>query len=206
MASILLTPRSGLAHVMTARAEAARDEPAGVTLSLRQGCALAMVSARKHRLDALMERVRESFGLMLPQERKRAAAGPIAFVWAGPGQWLATAENEDGATFEQRLRAARGEAAAVSDLSDGRTILRVSGERARDVLAKGVPIDLHPSVFRTNDVAATIVAHIAVHLWQVDETPAYDLVVPRSFAISFWEWLGASSAEFGFRTGNEAVS
>jgi sarcosine oxidase gamma subunit len=35
-------------------------------------------------------------------------------------------------------------------------------------------------------------------LWQTDSTPAYDLAVDRSIAPSFWTWLTASAAEYGY--------
>jgi hypothetical protein len=44
-------------------------------------------------------------------------------------------------------------------------------DRVRDVLAKGVPLDLHPRSFRTGDVASTLVAYIGVQIQQLDERP-----------------------------------
>jgi methylglutamate dehydrogenase subunit D len=193
-----LAPRSGLEHLLATDRHEPRDDRAGVTIALRRGVALAAVSARRNRLDALVGRIRDAFGLEPVHARRCVIAGPIAFVWAGPGQWLAMADGEDGAAFEHRLRAALGDLASVSDQSDGRTIIRVSGAHARDVLAKGVPIDLHPRAFRVGDTAVTIVAHVGMQFWQVDETPSYELIVPRSFAASFWEWLTESAAEFGY--------
>jgi len=35
-------------------------------------------------------------------------------------------------------------------------------------------------------------------IWQVDEMPTYDLAVPTSYAESFWSWLTASAAEYGY--------
>ena len=67
-------------------------------------------------------------------------------------------------------------------------------------MAKGVHIDLHGQVFKAGDVAMTAIAHINIHLWQVDEQPTYDLAVFRSFAVAFWEWLTAAATEFGFST------
>jgi heterotetrameric sarcosine oxidase gamma subunit len=103
----------------------------------------------------------------------------------------------DGAAFEQRLRAALSPLASVSDQSDGRTVIRVRGPGARDTLAKGMPIDLHPRTFRPGDAAVTLVAHIGAHIWQVDEAPTYELIVSRSYAAAFLEWLIHSAAEFG---------
>ncbi len=59
-----------------------------------------------------------------------------------------------------------------------------------------------PSIFirassRPRYAAVTAVAHIGVHLWQTDDGPTYELAVPRGFALSFWHWLEASSAEYG---------
>jgi heterotetrameric sarcosine oxidase gamma subunit len=193
-----LAPRSGLEHLLATDRHGPRDDRAGVTIALRRGVALAAVSARRNRLDALIGRTRDAFGLEPVHARRCVIAGPIAFVWAGPGQWLAMADGEDGAAFEHRLRAALGDLASVSDQSDGRTIIRLSGVHARRVLAKGVPIDLHPRAFRAGDTAITTVAHIGAQIWQVDETPTYELIVPRSFAASFWGWLTESAAEFGY--------
>jgi methylglutamate dehydrogenase subunit D len=197
MSRLPLAPRSGLEQLLVTNRHRARDDHAGVTLALRSGPALATVSVRRNQTDALAGRVREVFGLRLVHVPRCVIAGPIAFVWAGPGQWLAMGDGEDGPTFEQRLRATLGDVASVNDQSDGRTIFRIGGKRARDALAKGVPIDLHPSVFGASDAAMTTVAHIGAHFWQVDETPIYEFIISRSFAAAFCHWLLASAAEFG---------
>jgi sarcosine oxidase subunit gamma len=64
-------------------------------------------------------------------------------------------------------------------------------------LAKGVPVDLHPSRFTPGSVALTTVSHVGVQLWRSETAAAYHLMVPRSYFGSFWNWLAASSAEFG---------
>jgi heterotetrameric sarcosine oxidase gamma subunit len=172
---------------------------AGVTLEVRSGRVLATVSVRKNQLQALERRVHEVFGIRLPDAPKCVSAGSISFLWAGAGQWLAMIDDEDGTAFEQRLRSALGNLAAISDQSDGRVIIRVGGARARDALAKGVPIDLHPSAFRPGDVAIATVAYIGLALWQVDDATTYEFIVPRSFSVSFGEWLTDASAEFGIQ-------
>jgi heterotetrameric sarcosine oxidase gamma subunit len=199
MASPVLTPRSGLEHLLVAN----DDSAAGVTLAVRSGLALVSVNVHRNQLEGLESRVHQIFGLNLPDVPKRVAAGPIGFLWAGAGQWLAMAEREGGAAFERRLRSALGNLASVTDQSDGRTIIRVAGPRAREVLAKGVQIDLHPRVFRPGDAAATTVAYIGVHFWQVDDAPTYEFLVPRSFAMAFWGWLTESAAVFGVQVATE---
>ena len=179
------------------------DGTAGVTLTLRNDLALAMVIARRAQHDRLALRVRDTFGIELPTTTRRSEAGPTAFVWSGPGQWLACAEGIEPRTFETRLQSELAGLASVSDQSDGRVVVRVSGPRARDMLAKGVMVDLHPRAFGPGDAAVTSIAYIGAHLWQVDATPTYELAAYRSFAASFWRWLLDAGAEFGVAVTSE---
>jgi sarcosine oxidase subunit gamma len=87
--------------------------------------------------------------------------------------------------------------ASVFDQSDSRIVLEVGGPRIRDALAKGLPIDLHPTAFRKGDAAITTTNHISVHVWQVDDAPRYRLAVPRSYFGSFWRGFAAAAAEYG---------
>jgi heterotetrameric sarcosine oxidase gamma subunit len=88
--------------------------------------------------------------------------------------------------------------AAITEQSDSKAVIRISGTRAREVLAKGCSLDLHPRVFKPGDAATTPIALIDCQLWQIDDAPSYDLAVPSSFAESFWSWLTASAAEYGY--------
>ena len=95
------------------------------------------------------------------------------------------------------LAARLGGFASICDQSDSRIVLELAGPRVRDVLAKGVPIDLHPDRFRAGDVAVTLVGHVGVQLWCNSAAPDYRLAVARSYFSSLWHWLAASAAEFG---------
>jgi sarcosine oxidase subunit gamma len=168
---------------------------------LRQDLAIASVIARKGMHDVLADRVRTTYGLSLPSPLARASAGSVAFVWTAPDHWLATSERTDPASFEATLRTALSASASVSNQSDGRTIVRVGGPKAREALAKGVPLDLHPDAFNPGHAASTMVAHIGVTFWQLDDRPSYEFAVFRSFAVAFWDFLVEASAEFGVSGG-----
>ncbi|MEJ1977669.1 MAG: hypothetical protein WDN49_17730 [Acetobacteraceae bacterium] len=62
------------------------------------------------------------------------------------------------------------------------------------MLAKGLPIDLHPRAMQPGDAAATVAAHLPVLVWQVDDAPTYDMMCARSFAGSFHRWLELAGA------------
>jgi sarcosine oxidase subunit gamma len=91
--------------------------------------------------------------------------------------------------------------ASVANQTDGRSIFQISGPNAHEVLARGLPIDLDPRVFGPGDTALTLAAHINVHFWQLDPSPAYEFAVPRSLAASFCEWLLAAAAKYGVLVG-----
>ncbi len=86
--------------------------------------------------------------------------------------------------------------AAISDQSGGYVIYRIAGRDTRALIQRGVSIDLHPDVFQTGSAASTLIAHIGVILWQIDDAPTFEIAVFRSYAASFRHWLDATAATF----------
>lgn len=113
-------------------------------------------------------------------------------VWTGPGRWLVLTADDREAELRRRV----GALGSVADQSDGRVVLELRGPALREVLAKGVSIDLHPRVFAVGQAAATLAAHIPALLWRPDPD-SFILAVPRSFAGSLAEWLMDSSLGVG---------
>ena len=68
--------------------------------------------------------------------------------------------------------------ASINDISGGQTIIRLRGARARDLLNKGCPLDLHPRVFGVGQCAQSHIAKSNALIIQVDDTPTYDVIVP----------------------------
>jgi methylglutamate dehydrogenase subunit D len=165
----------------------------GVAIELRELGTLATVAPRRDQRQALRASALTGFAVNLPDLPRRVEGRDIAFIWTGPDQWLA--QGPQG--MEPLLAEAFSGLASIVDQSHARTLLRVTGPRARDALAKGLAIDLHPSAFVTGFAAVTSVAHIGVVLWQLDDRPTYEFAVPRSYALSFWHWLEASAIEYG---------
>jgi sarcosine oxidase subunit gamma len=170
---------------------------AGVTIGERVDLGLAMVMVRKGRQADLAAAAERAYGVALPAGSRLAAGPKAGFIGTGPGQWFVVSESLRNGELARDLAANFRGLASISDQSDGRAVVRISGPKARDVLAKGLPIDLDPRVFKPGDAATSLISYIGVQLWQVDETPTYDIAVFRGFAESFWGWLTASAAEFG---------
>ena len=173
-----------------------REGAPGLVLQELTQFTLASVIARKDQAAQVAAAAQPAFGASFPTTPTIAAGNELAFIWSGPGHWLALgpqatepAEASLGAVFSTH--------ASVFDQSGSRVLLELRGPRVRDVLAKGVSIDLHPRSFRTGDVAVTTASHFAVHLWQVADDPVYRLLVVRTYFDSLWRWLAASAAEYG---------
>lgn len=148
---------------------------------------------------ALAAAVRERLGIALPDTPMAIRSGKSTLVWAGPDQWLLVCDDRAG--FADTLAALSG-LSAVSDQSDGRAALRLSGPKIREALAKGCMVDLHPAAFPIGATALTSIAHMGVHLWRTDDGPdgaVFEIMIARSMAGSFWSWFSASAAEFGCR-------
>ena len=191
-------PVSALAGIaVPGRFGKAEGEP-GVVISERVGLGLATVACRKGQADSLKAAIANVYGVELP-DSSRAAKGPkVGFVGTGPGQWLAMSEGLGAEALARDLAQRLAGLASISDQSGGRTVIRVSGPRARDVLAKGLPIDLDPRAFPLGSAATSVIALMGVQLWQTEDTRSYDIAMFRSVSQSFWRWLTASSAEFGY--------
>jgi len=171
---------------------------AGLLIEERTDVALASVIAKRGKRFMLVNAVNTAFGVAPPDGPRRVTKGAVTFAGTGPDQWIASAEGSEAAGFTARLRGRIGLFAAVSDQSDARVVLRLSGPRVRDVLAKGVPLDLHPKAFKPGDVATTVAAYVGVQIDMLDAAPTYQITAPRSMAGTFWSWLSASAAEFGY--------
>lgn len=174
------------------------DGEPGVLISERVGLGLATVAARKGQAVALKEAVAEAYGVDLPESSAVAQGPAVSFIGQGPGQWLAVSETLANEALARDLAQHIAGLASISDQSGGRTVLRVSGKRAREVLAKGLPIDLDPRAFPLGSAATSVISLMGVQLWQLDDTRSYDIAIFRSLSQSFWRWLTASAAEFGY--------
>lgn len=125
------------------------------------------------------------------------SAAETTVLWLGPDEWLVLTRPGAEAAMIGRLRDALGDVhAAVTDVTGNRTRLRLAGRHARDVLAKGCSLDLHPRRFRPGQCAQTILARAGILLHQIDDRPSYDIFPRRSFAEYVHAWLDDAAAEY----------
>lgn len=118
-----------------------------------------------------------------------------AILWVGPQRWWVVLA--DGGDMATTLAAQLGDDAAVTPQGHGRVSLRLAGAAVRSLLASGSTVDFHPEHFAAGWCRPTQLAHMGVVLHCVDDGPTVDVYVPRSYAVSFWEWLMETGASLG---------
>ena len=140
-------------------------------------------------LTAALERVLEC-SLPRTPNTFHAASPASKVLWLGPDEWLLiTPEGREDAMARALRRAAADGFASVIELGSGQTVIELRGERAREVIAKGCPLDLHPRVFGPGRCAQSRLARTLVTIAQADASPTFELIVRRSFADYLWQWL-----------------
>lgn len=200
MADVLLREMSPWAGLWRAGRFGAGTGETGLKVVESGPCATGLLAARRGRTSRLVKAAGD-LGLELPRGPAWTQDRGTVVVWIAPEQWLLRAPGRF-ADLDAALDALTPYATLI-DQSDARAVLTLSGPRARDVLAKGLEIDLHPRVFGPGKIAVAPVANISAVLWQVDDAPTYEIAVPRSFAGSFWHWLSEAAAEYGYRVDDE---
>ncbi len=172
---------------------------AGVCLAERRDLSVVQLDLREGDAEG-RKAAGVLLGLELPTTPGSSAAsesGTGAALWTGPGRWLLCLPAGEGKANVAALdEALAGRHHAVIDLTQARTVVRASGPRLRDLLSKGVPIDLHPRVFPVGACAVTSLAHVTGTLHHVEEG-VIDLFVMRSFGLHLWEWLQEAGEEYG---------
>jgi sarcosine oxidase subunit gamma len=129
-------------------------------------------------------------GVPLPLAANRVAAtGSVRTLWLGPDEWLVVAEGAAPDLLPRLERAVTGRRASVSDLSSSRVIIEIGGSAARDLLASGCGLDLHPRAFGPGQCAQTLLSRVPVILDQLDEAPHYRLLTRRSYSRWLVDWM-----------------
>ena len=110
-----------------------------------------------------------ALGVALPVEPNTVGTGGgRAALWLGPDEWLVVGADGDETAIVRALEGAEGWITAV-DVSANRTVLELAGPRAREVLAKGCSLDLHPRAFGPGQCAQTALARTQVILEAVGD-------------------------------------
>jgi sarcosine oxidase subunit gamma len=184
-------------HLRQGRYGAPLPDGPGVRLAVRHPLSIATIIARKDQEVAMSAALEARYGTAAPQPRRMAHGQGLIVQWCGDQQYYAIAEGRPEGALTLELKSSLEGLASVSDQSHGRVVIRLSGERTREVLAKGSPVDFHRREFPVNASVPTQMAHVGVHVSRPEEE-VFELSLFRGFSEHFWEWLTEQAQEFGY--------
>jgi len=169
---------------------------AGVVLSETRPGSIVQVAAWPGEEKAAIAAIQTVTGLKLPDGAGGGVAQPNKAVFGfAPDRFLVVTQAEGAAS--ELLAAIPITLGTVTELTHGRTALRVAGPKAEWVLAKLFAIDFSQPAFPLGAGRSTMHHDVFAQI-QRTGPDAFDLYVFRSFARSFWTTLLHAAEETGY--------
>lgn len=172
------------------------DDGVGVALSELAPASIVQLAAWPSQEKKLIDAIHKVTGLSMPDGAGGGAVkGAKAAFGFAPGKFLVSDETDDLAdAFGKVVTPAAG---TVTDLSHGRTVIRIEGPEAEWVLAKLFAIDFALTGFPLGAGRSTTHHDVFAQI-QRSAADQFDIYVFRSFARSFWNTLCHAAAEIGY--------
>ena len=165
-----------------------KTDKTGLILSVVQDLILYQVAAWPDTLNDVGTKIAKVCNLKeFPSANQAVCSSEIAILRVEPLKWW---------IIGNKINELSAENGSIIDLSHSRTHVRISGNNSITLLNRHLSIDLRETSFPLNSVASTAFHHCSVTLWR--STKGYELFLPRAFALSLWEVLLESAAQFGY--------
>lgn len=160
---------------------------------------LAHINLRGNPRDSgFVENAQEALAQSLPLEANRMTNSNLQIYWLGPDEWMIVTAEENRAPLLKKLEEALArDICAVNDLSGGQVALKLSGVSARNILAKGCTLDLHPAEFAVGDCAQSGLAKCTVVIGLLDDAPTFSIIVRSSYSDYLLRWLRIAGTDWG---------
>ena len=142
----------------------------------------------------------EILGTMLPTKANTYSTNAIneKVIWLGPDEWLIVSDDDDA--FLKLLNEIGDLEASLTDVSENRTIIRISGKYIYDLLSKFLVLDLEKNLSTDSSCAQTLFVKVPVLLVKNhhDGTPEIDIFANRSHANYIYSLLvdGTKNLDF----------
>jgi sarcosine oxidase subunit gamma len=153
---------------------------------------LLQVAGWPDSFNAATTRLAQLCGCPVPRDTVSAStAGATTVFRIGPERlWVASpAERNLGAQLHGAFTSSE---AVVTELGHSRTVVRVSGALAADLLARFIAVDLADREFPVGRFAQTALLHTGALVHRV-AGDVFDLYVSRSYALSIWDSVIAAA-------------
>ncbi len=129
--------------------------------------------------------IKEILGTAVPAPRKISNS----VAWMAPDELLIMVPEDFSAdALAEQLNAEIKAPVLAVNVSDARAVFTLKGNNAREVLAKGAPVDLSPAAFGKSDFRRTRLGQVAVAFW-MEADDEFRLVCFTSMRGFMFDWL-----------------
>ena len=143
--------------------------------------------------EAIAAAVDEAVGLAVPGPLSVVVDGKSRVVWMSTDELLLFCGYAKADAATARIVDQTGDAHHMAlNVSDARALIRLTGARVGEVLAKGAPCDCSDHGFPVGTARRTHLAGLAVAFWRLD-AETWEIVALRSYAHHLMAWLEQSA-------------
>ncbi len=129
--------------------------------------------------------LKKALGTPVPAARKIANG----VAWMAPDELLIMVpQGSTAPAVIKQLTAAIKAPMLALDVSDARAVFTLKGNKAREVLAKGAPVNLAPEAFVQGDFRRTRLGQVAVAFW-LEADDEFTLLCFASLKGFMFDWL-----------------
>lgn len=144
----------------------------GMSLTEEQPGSMWVLAPFKGQEKALSKALEAAHGMAFPAANRSTGKAGSRAVWFGRDMALLMGVEPDAKLAKH---------AALTDQSDAWAVVRLDGAGAEDVLARLVPVDLRPQVFKRGHTARTELKHMMASVTRIGPQ-AFQVMVFRSMA------------------------
>lgn len=157
-------------------------ERADLLLRVEQQIGVAKLRVAPTAANILFQR---AAGVAPPSPGHQIEAGPLAFAWLAPGEWLVTGRETEVTDWVVRTAAELGDYALVLDVTHARISFNVSGRSVRAAIAAHCPLDLWPEAFPEGAATRSLLGDAGMFITRLadrDGEPRFRIIVDQTMA------------------------
>lgn len=176
---------------------APQSEPHGVRIETLGHRGVVLIAADLSDADAAHKLAEAMPGWSgpLPELGATGSHQGVTLLRLDDKRLLALLNYTETAAFTAAVAASFEGAALAEPVSDGYAMLRLHGDGARELIAKGAAVDMHPAAFSAGELrriklgAVDVILHFPPVASAQADSEMIELLCPRSLAISLLGWL-----------------
>lgn len=165
-------------------------------ITIAEAAPHGMITLRCDLADPALARTLAGLGLEVPGQRQIRFAGAQparGAAWMSPDELLILCDPaEVGLVLEQIADGMVGQPHLAVDVSHARALIALTGAGVREVLAKGMPLDLRPASLPVGQIRRSRLGQQAAAIW-FDADDAAHLICFRSVAEHVFTWLATAA-------------